>query len=200
MLDILVDGQNPANHQGWYDDDYPTIHRVSTIPSGAGFLPSTVALDRNVWIPIFFFFFQCVFRNQVSFFELFFFCEACWFESIHLSMWCGGSTSIRKVFFNVAIPHGLINFWFDDSWHWVKDNVSWFTTQAERSCGQGSQKLSYTSIALYGNVADQKRCSCSSDSEFLQNSAHFLFFKDKIRDPATRFHRLDDPQAAWKVS
>ena len=31
-------------------------------------------------------------------------------------------------------------------------------------------------------------------------SAHFLLFKDKIRDPATRFHRLDDPQAAWKVS
>lgn len=22
------------------------------------------------------------------------------------------------------------------------------------------------------------------------------FFQDKIRDPATRFHRLDDPQAA----
>ena len=29
------------------DDDYPIIHRVLTIPGGAGFLPSTVCLQRG---------------------------------------------------------------------------------------------------------------------------------------------------------
>ena len=37
---VTVDGQNPANHHP--DDDYPMIYRVSTIPGGAGFHPSTV--------------------------------------------------------------------------------------------------------------------------------------------------------------
>ena len=45
------------------DDDYPIMYRVLTIPGGAGFLPSTVALDR--WrlflfhLPAARFFFQC---------------------------------------------------------------------------------------------------------------------------------------------
>lgn len=111
-----------------------------------------------------------------------------------------GPHQYEKYFFNFAIPHGLINFWFDDSWHWVKSNVSWFTTEAERSCGQGSSETLLHLHCLVWERGRSKRCSCSSDSEFLQNSAHFVLFKDKIRDPATRFHRLDDPQAAWKVN
>jgi len=46
--DVTVDGRNPANQLRFVVD--PTIYRVSNIPGGARFLPSTVLFkDISSW-------------------------------------------------------------------------------------------------------------------------------------------------------
>jgi len=44
MLTTTVDGRNPAPVNRWFIHVYPINYKLSIIPGGAGFLPSTVSL------------------------------------------------------------------------------------------------------------------------------------------------------------
>ena len=45
-----MDGRNPAPGNRWFIHVYPIIYRLSTIPGGAGFLPSTVLYPSDCWL------------------------------------------------------------------------------------------------------------------------------------------------------
>ena len=45
-----MDGRNPAPGNRWFIHVYPIMYRLSTIPGGAGFLPSTVLYPSDCWL------------------------------------------------------------------------------------------------------------------------------------------------------
>ena len=45
-----MDGRNPAPGNRWFIHVYPIIYRLSTIPGGAGFLPSAVLYPSDCWL------------------------------------------------------------------------------------------------------------------------------------------------------